>query len=81
MRIMRLIETMTIGRNAVGYLTESLHGAGSPQAQRIEIRRAMDVAGKRAHARALAGIADEGGGDTEDEHPRAAEPRTGLAPG
>lgn len=56
MRIMRLIETMTIGRNAVGYLTESLHGAGSPQAQRIEIRRAMDVDGKRAHARSLAGI-------------------------
>jgi 4-hydroxybutyryl-CoA dehydratase/vinylacetyl-CoA-Delta-isomerase len=31
MRILRLIENMTIGRNAVGYLTESLHGAGSPQ--------------------------------------------------
>jgi 4-hydroxybutyryl-CoA dehydratase/vinylacetyl-CoA-Delta-isomerase len=56
MRIMRLIETMTIGRNAVGYLTESLHGAGSPQAQRIEIRRAMDVDALRSHARALAGI-------------------------
>ncbi len=56
MRIMRLIENMTIGRNAVGYLTESLHGAGSPQAQRIEIGRAMDVDGNRAHARALAGI-------------------------
>ncbi|MGI9017641.1 MAG: 4-hydroxyphenylacetate 3-hydroxylase family protein [Euzebya sp.] len=56
MRIMRLIENMTIGRNAVGYLTESLHGAGSPQAQRIEIARAMDVDGKRALARELAGI-------------------------
>jgi 4-hydroxybutyryl-CoA dehydratase/vinylacetyl-CoA-Delta-isomerase len=35
MRILRLIENMTLGRNAVGYLTESMHGAGSPQAQRI----------------------------------------------
>ena len=34
-RILRLIENMTMGRNAVGYLTESVHGAGSPQAQRI----------------------------------------------
>ncbi|HEX7208985.1 MAG TPA: 4-hydroxyphenylacetate 3-hydroxylase N-terminal domain-containing protein, partial [Nitrososphaeraceae archaeon] len=33
-RILRLIENMTLGRNAVGYLTESMHGAGSPQAQR-----------------------------------------------
>ena len=31
-RILRLIENMTMGRNAVGYLTESVHGAGSPQA-------------------------------------------------
>ena len=28
-RILRLIENLTMGRNAVGYLTESLHGAGS----------------------------------------------------
>jgi 4-hydroxybutyryl-CoA dehydratase/vinylacetyl-CoA-Delta-isomerase len=25
LRILRLIENMTLGRNAVGYLTESLH--------------------------------------------------------
>ena len=30
---------MTMGRNAVGYLTESMHGAGSPQAQRIQIAK------------------------------------------
>src|SRR5581483_11725844 len=35
-RVLRLIENMTMGRNAVGYLTESMHGAGSPQAQRIQ---------------------------------------------
>ena len=43
MRILRLIENMTLGRNAVGYLTESMHGAGSPQAQRIQIQRQMQI--------------------------------------
>jgi 4-hydroxybutyryl-CoA dehydratase/vinylacetyl-CoA-Delta-isomerase len=55
MRILRLIENMTIGRNAVGYLTESLHGAGSPQAQRIQIARGMKIEDKKARARKLAG--------------------------
>ena len=53
---MRLIENMTLGRNAVGYLTESMHGAGSPQAQRIQIARQMDLDGKKELARNLAGI-------------------------
>jgi 4-hydroxybutyryl-CoA dehydratase/vinylacetyl-CoA-Delta-isomerase len=56
MRVLRLIENMTIGRNAVGYLTESLHGAGSPQAQRIQIARGMQAEEKKARARHLAGI-------------------------
>jgi 4-hydroxybutyryl-CoA dehydratase/vinylacetyl-CoA-Delta-isomerase len=56
MRMLRLIENMTIGRNAVGYLTESLHGAGSPQAQRIQIARGMKIEEKKARARSLAGI-------------------------
>jgi 4-hydroxybutyryl-CoA dehydratase/vinylacetyl-CoA-Delta-isomerase len=55
-RVLRLIENMTMGRNAVGYLTESLHGAGSPQAQRIQIARQMDVEAKKDLARRLAGI-------------------------
>jgi len=55
-RILRLIENMTMGRNAVGYLTESLHGAGSPQAQRIQIGRQMDLETKKTLARRLAGI-------------------------
>jgi 4-hydroxybutyryl-CoA dehydratase / vinylacetyl-CoA-Delta-isomerase len=62
-RILRLIENMTLGRNAVGYLTESMHGAGSPQAQRIEIGRTMQLEYKKRLARALAGIesdADKG---------------------
>jgi 4-hydroxybutyryl-CoA dehydratase/vinylacetyl-CoA-Delta-isomerase len=55
-RMLRLIENMTLGRNAVGYLTESMHGAGSPQAQRIQIARAMDLARKKRYAKRLAGI-------------------------
>ena len=60
MRILRLIENMTIGRNAVGYLTESLHGAGSPQAQRIQIARGMKIEDKKARARHLAGLTHTG---------------------
>jgi 4-hydroxybutyryl-CoA dehydratase/vinylacetyl-CoA-Delta-isomerase len=56
MRILRLIENMTLGRNAVGYLTESMHGAGSPQAQRIQIQRQMQVGYKKNLAKNLAGI-------------------------
>jgi 4-hydroxybutyryl-CoA dehydratase/vinylacetyl-CoA-Delta-isomerase len=56
MRILRLIENLTLGRNAVGYLTESLHGAGSPQAQRIQIQRQMNLQFKQQLARKLAGI-------------------------
>jgi 4-hydroxybutyryl-CoA dehydratase/vinylacetyl-CoA-Delta-isomerase len=57
-RILRLIENMTLGRNAVGYLTESMHGAGSPQAQRIQIARQMHLEEKKKLARNLAGIKD-----------------------
>lgn len=55
-RILRLIENMTMGRNAVGYLTESIHGAGSPQAQRIQIGRMMQLEYKKRLAKVLAGI-------------------------
>lgn len=59
MRILRLIENMTLGRNAVGYLTESMHGAGSPQAQRIQIARQMELEYKKRLARRLAGVDEE----------------------
>ncbi len=62
-RILRLIENMTMGRNAVGYLTESMHGAGSPQAQRIQIQRQMQMTYKKNLAKKLAGIK----GDFEDD--------------
>jgi len=67
LRIMRLIENMTMGRNAVGYLTESMHGAGSPQAQRVQIARQMQLEFKKSLAKTLAGIpldtADEVAGE------------------
>src|ERR687885_2961761 len=55
-RILRLIENMTLGRNAVGYLTESMHGAGSPQAQRIQIARQMQLGAKMRFAKRLAQV-------------------------
>ncbi len=55
-RLLRLVENLTMGRNAVGYLTESLHGAGSPQAQRVQIARQADFEADKAMARRLAGI-------------------------
>lgn len=58
-RILRLIENMTMGRNAVGYLTESMHGAGSPQAQRIQIQRQMQMGYKMNLAKKLAGIKND----------------------
>ncbi len=59
MRILRLIENMTLGRNAVGYLTESMHGAGSPQAQRIQIARQMQLEYKKQLAKNLANVRDD----------------------
>jgi 4-hydroxybutyryl-CoA dehydratase/vinylacetyl-CoA-Delta-isomerase len=56
MRMLRLIENMTLGRNAVGYLTESMHGAGSPQAQRIQIARSMQLEYKKRLSRIISGI-------------------------
>ncbi|MCB9495380.1 MAG: 4-hydroxybutyryl-CoA dehydratase [Fibrobacteria bacterium] len=53
-RMLRLIENLTMGRGAVAYLTESMHGAGSPQAQRILIGRLANVEEKKVYAKALA---------------------------
>ena len=56
MRILRLIENITLGTAAVGYRTESMHGAGSPQAQRIMIARQGNLAQKKERAKVIAGI-------------------------
>lgn len=56
MKILRLIENLTLGTAAVGYRTESMHGAGSPQAQRIMIGRQGGIEDKKILAKNLAGI-------------------------
>ncbi len=58
-RLLRLIENMCLGAAAVGYRTESMHGAGSPQAQRIMISRQGNIQGKKALAKDIAGIKSE----------------------
>ncbi|MCX7982775.1 MAG: 4-hydroxyphenylacetate 3-hydroxylase family protein [Syntrophales bacterium] len=57
-RAMRLVENLTLGTAAVGYRTESMHGAGSPQAQRIMIARQGNLEHKKAIAKRIAGIKD-----------------------
>jgi 4-hydroxybutyryl-CoA dehydratase / vinylacetyl-CoA-Delta-isomerase len=59
LRILRLIENLTLGTAAVGYLTESMHGAGSPQAQRIMISRQVNLDMKKKLAQTLCGIDNE----------------------
>ena len=56
MRVLRLIENISLGTAAVGYRTESMHGAGSPQAQRVMIRRQSDMEAKKKFAKDIAGI-------------------------
>jgi 4-hydroxybutyryl-CoA dehydratase/vinylacetyl-CoA-Delta-isomerase len=56
LRILRLIENLTLGTAAVGYRTESMHGAGSPQAQRIMISRQGNLGYKKKLAKAIAHI-------------------------
>jgi 4-hydroxybutyryl-CoA dehydratase/vinylacetyl-CoA-Delta-isomerase len=60
-RLLRLIENLTMGAGAVAYLTESMHGAGSPMAQRIMLGRLADFNGKGELAKKIAGI------DTNEE--------------
>jgi len=55
-KVNRLIENMTLGTAAVGYRTESMHGAGSPQAQRIMISRQSNIAAKKDLAKDILDI-------------------------
>ena len=57
-RILRLIENITLGMGAVCYLTESMHGAGSPQAQKIMIGRTSNIDRMKEAAKRLCGIKD-----------------------
>jgi len=55
-RLLRLIENLTLGAGAVGSLVESMHGAGSPMAQRIMLTRLADLDKKEAYACKIAGL-------------------------
>lgn len=63
-RILTLIHAITMGASAPSYRTESMHGAGSPQAQKIMIERQTDLEYKKDLARRLAGI--DPGQDLDD---------------
>ena len=58
LRALRLVENLTLGTAAVGYRTESMHGAGSPQAQRIMISRQGNIAMKKELAKAIAKMSE-----------------------
>jgi 4-hydroxybutyryl-CoA dehydratase/vinylacetyl-CoA-Delta-isomerase len=55
-RMLTLIHAMCFGVVAPSYHTESMHGAGSPQAQKIMIERESDMESKQRLARSIAGI-------------------------
>jgi 4-hydroxybutyryl-CoA dehydratase/vinylacetyl-CoA-Delta-isomerase len=55
-RMLTLIHAMCFGVVAPSYHTESMHGAGSPQAQKIMIERESDIESKQRFARKIAGI-------------------------
>ncbi len=55
-RMLTLIHAMCFGQIAPSYHSESMHGAGSPQAQKIMIERETDMALKQSLARSIAGI-------------------------
>ena len=57
-----VLENLTLGPGAAAYLTESLHGAGSPQAQRIMLARLADLEEKVRYARRLAGVEEHDSG-------------------
>ena len=58
MKVLRLIENLTLGTAAVGYRTESMHGAGSPQAQRIIISRQSNLEVKKQFVKDILDIKD-----------------------
>jgi 4-hydroxybutyryl-CoA dehydratase/vinylacetyl-CoA-Delta-isomerase len=57
-KVLRLIENLVVGAGAVAYLVESMHGAGSPMAQRIMIARQADLPRKIELARRIASVGE-----------------------
>jgi len=65
LRMLRLIENISMGLGAIGYQIESMHGAGSPQAQKIMIEREVNIEWKKRLAELLAGIGKEKQNDSK----------------
>lgn len=63
---LRLVESMSYGACSVPLRIECMHGAGSPQAQRIVLERRIDWDARVAAARRLAGLPARGGEDEGD---------------
>jgi 4-hydroxybutyryl-CoA dehydratase / vinylacetyl-CoA-Delta-isomerase len=57
-KVLRLIENLTAGAGAVGYLIESMHGAGPPAAQRIMIGRQAGLEEKIQRVTSLLAVAE-----------------------
>jgi 4-hydroxybutyryl-CoA dehydratase/vinylacetyl-CoA-Delta-isomerase len=55
-RTLRLLEWMAYGSGSVPLRIECMHGAGSPQAQRIVLERSIDWEARMKRARVLAGL-------------------------
>ncbi len=53
MRVLRLIENLVAGPGAVGYLIESMHGAGSPQTQKVMYGRLGNLEQKKRWTKRL----------------------------
>jgi 4-hydroxybutyryl-CoA dehydratase / vinylacetyl-CoA-Delta-isomerase len=64
LKVLRLIESMTLGTTSVPLRTEAMHGAGSPQAQRVRIAAQADFEDKIKLAKRIAGLGDS---DHEDD--------------
>ncbi len=56
---LRLVESLAYGAGSVPFRIECMHGAGSPQAQRIVLERHIDWDAKVARARVLAGLDED----------------------
>ena len=59
MRVLRRSGNLSRGAGAGGERTESLHGAGSPQAQRVRIAGQGDIEGKKLLAKRIAHVNED----------------------